>query len=493
MKAAQMGMSERCISESIWVPDMLGMNVLYTFPSMAQLQDFVQARIDPVIASSEYLYSRTGEVDRSLSKIGLKRFGKGHLYLRGSQNEKQIISVDSDMIVLDERDRFDQDNVPYIDKRLLASELKWRREISTPTIPGIGIHASYMASDQRVWQVPCHKCGHWQELDFFKHVDVDKKLFKCERCGSNDIDRLDNGRWVATNSDSEIHGYKINGLYNPMRSLEELIQEHERAQLDGYSSVQQFYNQVLGYPYEITGQTIKSEELDMCKKDYFIPATKYQKSQVYIGCDVGVEVLHVVVLEKRTDEIMRILWAGTVHKFFGPMDSLQRIIENYGARYVVIDKKPETSQVRKMVETYPGRVYAASYPNMKFSVKEYYIYDDINYEVRIDRTIALDYLISDIQNQRIELPNNIGSVEGFYDQLLSSVRVTERNKRTGADQARWVEKGADHFLHTLNYARIAQIRGVVGKALIDYYAKPETVALAPSLVDWIRVNGQRIG
>lgn len=492
MKAAQMGMSERGISESVWVPDVLGKNVLYTFPSMAQLQDFVQARIDPVIASSEYLYSRTSETDKSLSKIGLKRFGKGHLYLRGSQNEKQIISVDADMVILDERDRFDQDNVPYIDKRLLASDLRWRREISTPTIPGIGIHAAFTESDQRVWQVPCSECGHWQELDFFKNIDFEKRKLICVKCKSDKIDRLADGKWEITNPGPDVHGYKINGIYNPMRSIEELIKEYDKAQTEGYSSVQQFYNQVLGYPYEITGQSLGTEEVDACKRDFYMPTTKYQKNQVYLGCDVGVDQLHVCVVEKISDEKMRLLWAGTVRNFFGPMDSLERIVNMYGIKYGVIDKKPETSQVRKMVEMFPGRIYAAGYPNMKFSVKDYYIYDDVRYEVQIDRTISLDYLINDIQNQRIELPANVGMIDGFYDQLLSSVRVTDRNKKTGVDQARWVEKGADHYLHTLNYARIAQIRGVIGKALLDYYVKPEE-SLAPNLVDWIRVNGQRIG
>jgi len=47
-------------------------------------------------------------------------------------------------VILDERDRFEERNVPYIDKRMLASKLKWRREVSTPTLPGMGIHKAYL-------------------------------------------------------------------------------------------------------------------------------------------------------------------------------------------------------------------------------------------------------------------------------------------------------------------------------------------------------------
>lgn len=490
MKSSQMGLSERVISEAVWVAEQLGLNVLYTFPSMAQLQDFVQARLDPVIMASEYLWSRTETGDsKQVLKVGLKRFGKGHVYLRGSQNEKQIISVDADMVILDERDRFDSDNVPYIDKRLLASRLKWRREVSTPTLPNMGIHGAYLESDQRVWQLQCDKCKTWQELDFFTNVDFEKKEVVCKKCKTT-IDRLKSGRWHITKPENtEVHGYKINGLYNPMRTIPELIAEYEKAKFEGFSSLQQFYNQVLGYPYEISGQSLTNSEIDACIKNYHLP---YEESfkETYVGCDVGVDYLHVVVLLKLGEDRMRLIWANTVKKFFGPYDSLEAVIEKFKARYVVIDKKPETSQVRKMVEMFPGRIYAATYPNMKFDVKVYYVYDDIKYEVRIDRTVALDYLVSDIQNQRIELPSNIGMVDGFYDQLMAQVRVTERNKRTGVDSARWVEKGADHFLHTLNYARIAQIRGQVAKALLDYYVTPEK-GLTPSFIDWIRVNGRR--
>jgi len=61
------------------VAEQLGKVVLYVFPSMSQLQDFVQARIDPVIMSSDYLMSKTELGDQSVRKVGLKKFGKGYL------------------------------------------------------------------------------------------------------------------------------------------------------------------------------------------------------------------------------------------------------------------------------------------------------------------------------------------------------------------------------------------------------------------------------
>ena len=59
-KAAQMGISERLISEAVWVCDRKNKNVLFVFPTSAQLNDFVQARIEPVFNFSDYLSRITG-------------------------------------------------------------------------------------------------------------------------------------------------------------------------------------------------------------------------------------------------------------------------------------------------------------------------------------------------------------------------------------------------------------------------------------------------
>jgi len=102
------------------------------------------------------------------------------------------------------------------------------------------------------------------------------------------------------------------------------------------------------------------------------------------------------------------------------------------------------------------------------------MWDNIKYEVRLDRTISLDYVVSDIQNKVVELPRNIETVKGFYDQLRSLTRTTKKNKRTGEEVAFWVEtrQGTDHYFHALNFARMAQSRALTGKALLDYYGQP---------------------
>lgn len=494
-KPAQMGLSERMLSEAVWLPEQKGYNVLFTTPAQQQLQDFVQARLNPVLQFSDYLYERIESDDIKTQKLGLKKIGRGHIYFRGSQNAKQIITVDADCVYLDERDRFIEENVPYIDKRMNASDLKWRREVSTPTLPEWGVHKAYLESDRRVWEVKCEHCGTWQELDFFKNIDFKKGETICRHCNKW-LNRLADGRWRVTNPDSEIHGYKIPGLVNPKNGVSEILKKYKKAQESGFSAMQQFFNQTLGLPYEVEGQQLKINELEACRRDYMFPVAPNKVTNTYLGADIGSGTPHhLVVVEKIKKDKYRIVWAGTVNSFFGPQDSIEHVINKYNVKRAVVDKGPERSKVKELVEKFPGRVYAAIYPTMDFSVQEYVIWDDIKHEVRLDRTISLDYLIGNIQNQNIEFPKNIQLVEGFYKQLRSSTRIHEKT-RGGKEVSKWIEKGPDHFFHALNYARIAQLRGVVGEALLNYYGEPEDEkypgGLGPNIVDWLRINSQRI-
>lgn len=504
-KPAQCGISEHLISEAVWICDRLGKNVLFVFPTFTTLQDFVQARLNPVIEYSGYLSKITGNLSSSereeldlgvgdkVSKIGLKRIRDGFLYLRGSQNERQIITVDADAVFLDERDRFIQEHVPYIDKRLLHSDLKWRREASTPTAPGVGINEAYNESDQRVWMLTCKRCGLKQELSFFDNVDFEAKITVCKRCRTP-IDRLGDGEWVPQNPSSDIHGYRVNGLCNPKYTVAELVDTYYKAKVKGHSAMEQFYNQVLGLPYEVKGTAVLRSELKSCLGDYEMLS---QGEFCYGGCDVGRE-LHVIISRKEEGK-NRYIWIGTVKDFFGPVNSLEALIKSFKIKVFVVDAFPEKRKVKELIEAYPGKVYAAYYPSRKFSVQEYYKFDDFKNEVHIDRTIAMDYLVHDIQNNLIELPKNAQFVPDFFEQLVSPIRVTVTNPRTGMSEPFWEKRGADHYFHAAVYNRIATLKQVGGEALLETYRKQdeengkfELPTNILSLERWVRLHGKRI-
>ena len=492
IKAAQMGLSERLLSESVWICEQKGLVVLYVFPASSQLQDFTQARLDPIFQHSTYLNKVYQDSSDGVQKIELKKIGDGYLYFRGSQNQKQIISIDADVVFLDERDRFLEASVPFIDKRTLASKVRWRREASTPTKPGHGIHNSYRDSDQRVWQVKCPDCGLWQEIDFFKTIDHKTYEVKCvaEKC-DGDLKRLSDGRWEITKPEltNIRHGYKITGLMNPRITIKAIVDDYYKALNSSISEIEQFYNQTLGMPFHMEGQKLSVDDLDGCKREYSMPI---EMKGCYAGADVG-SVINIVVSHPYSEDKSRIVWAGTVNKFFGPTDSIEHIMEKFDIKMMVIDKFPETRKVKELIEKFPTRVYAAIYPTKNFTVDNYIMWDDPVREVKLDRTISLDYLVGEVQNQKVEFPKNINFVDNFYDQMCSSVRVTIKNERTGATIAKWIEEKPDHYFHAMNYDRIARTKAVAGQALVNYYKSTEQRPKTLTEVErWVRLNGQRI-
>jgi len=161
---------------------------------------------------------------------------------------------------------------------------------------------------------------------------------------------------------------------------------------------------------------------------------------------------------------------------------------------LVVDSRPEGRKVRELISMFPNRVYAAYYPTRKFDINDYYVFDELKSEVFVDRTISLDYLISEIQNEKVELPSNAAYIPVFYEQMTSSTRVTEVNPRTGQPEARWLEKGPDHYLHAANYNRLANLKGSVGQALLESY-KEEKDFPTQSIASWanlVRLKGIKI-
>src|SRR5207245_908211 len=157
MKSAQCGISAAAVSLALYAADRWNANVLYVLPTEALAETFSDTRVRRSIADSLYLSERLTDTDSK----GLKRLGEAYLYFVGSGSEAQALSVDADLLVLDEFDRLDMAQVPLFERRLNApTSLRLIRRFSNPSFPESGIHAAWLDSDQRRWLIPCPWCGH---------------------------------------------------------------------------------------------------------------------------------------------------------------------------------------------------------------------------------------------------------------------------------------------------------------------------------------------
>lgn len=449
-KSAQCGISEWLINGSFFLTDNKKLVGLYCFPAQSQLNAFSHARVETVIRQSEHLSEIVGEINN----VSLREIGKSHIYYRGMQEMKQIISVDADYLILDEVDNMRQDFIPIVEKRLGGSLHKIKKFVSTPTYPNYGINAKFKEGDQREWFIRCDRCGYWQYLDYFKNIDFKKGIYICKKC-KREINHLSKGKWVPRFRNREIHSYHISKLFSSRATIKELVKAFKDK-----AALQNFYNFELGLTFVIKGAKLQRDHLEAItsKSDYDIIYSGYRAC---MGIDVGVAFLNIYITQIE-EGIPKTLFVGTVKTF----EELDRYMNVYNVAMCVIDAQPETRESKKFAKRFSERVLLAYYPTMKMDI---YFKKETRDEVKIidiNRTLSLDYMYNDFFMKKIKLPKNIESVEDFYDQMMSLIRIKEVDKN-GNQFARYIEQGADHYAHARNYCRVAEtILGEIDSEMI---------------------------
>lgn len=443
-KGAQSGFTERMITEALWLVDQFIENALYLFPSSGTVSDLVQTRIDGPINNNKYLSNVSGRAKKTeakhADKVALKKMSKGFVFFRGSNSATQITSVPADAVFVDELDRMVQENVPYFNKRLQHSKRRWIRWASTPTIPNFGIDLKFQESDQHYCHLKCTHCGEDQVLDFFANVDQEKELLVCKKCRQQIVPWECEMKWIPNNPTSSIRGYHISQLYSPYLNIKEIIEESKKT---SEFEVMQFFNQILGLPYEPKGAKISDADLTACIRDYTIPY-KYEKMRTYMGIDVGT-LFHYSIIDDK-----RLIMAGTCKD----VDDLILIAKEYNAVCTVIDGAPEPRSSEKFARGAQGQNYLCWYTDTaNFKKGEWWQKDVL--KVNTGRTMSLDVSTNVIKQQLLELPKNLNDYPDFKNHLRNLIRIIRENKH-GDKIAEYLKTGEDHFRHTLNYAVLAR-------------------------------------
>jgi len=468
-KAAQMGASEYAVSYALQAADERMATVLYIFPTDTHVSDFSSARIGPAIEASAYLESIVVEGGaeggkRGADRVTLKRIRDRFIYLRGGQvkvngQAPQLKSIDADVIILDEVDEIDPRAPSIAEKRLGHSKIAEQRWISTPTYPGVGIHAKWMETDQREWHVRCEACRELQPLtlallvrewdDLGRPTGWNKGL-ECRKCGKT-LNRLGRGVWVPAYPGRKIAGYHLTKLFSPTANLETLVLA---LQTTDETKRRETYNQDLGEPYTPRGGQITDEVLDECRRDYGHGPVKGEATVA--GVDVN-KLLNVVIRGPRDTESGERpqRWAGEVDSF----EELGRLFKRFTVTRAVIDALPETRKAREFQDSYKrGQIWLAYYVNQKIGTKRS---DPAQWDieqgvVNLDRTRVLDMTFARFYEQENTLPGYARDVRDYYSHLKAPVRTLEKDAR-GQMTANYVEASADHFAHSEAYLVVASM------------------------------------
>lgn len=464
-KCAQVGLTTlqiRLILAFLATHDYL--KACYALPTAAFAREFTQSRLDPTIEGSP---SIAGIISNDTDNTSIKKIGTCFLIMRGTSGTTSAISVDLDLIIVDERDFCDQSVLSSFESRLQHSELKLRRDFSTPTLPGYGVSALYEESSQGVRLVKHDKCGEWVELTFYNDVvlpgfdqgladfraehlplvDTTKAWYKCSHCGKEitEANLADPGKraWVHRHPDHFRHGFQVAPWdvvrYNKLPDILSSIRKYTYAD---------FVNFRLGLDYESAENSFM---LSVVQRNAVVNPVTLQEMlmggyyNLYIGVDLG-KVAHVVV-GIGTPTGMDILCAEQVAvSKLEDVDLGKFLVKLFravrGVR-MVSDAMPDYSVAMYLASVNCGYgAYYGSNPTL-----DIYAWDEGKGIVKIDRDSHFDDLAGAVNAGRVRFPVGCSLMQSHLGVMKKAQVETSKGR-----VEKWVSTSSeDHFAHALGY------------------------------------------
>lgn len=226
----------------------------------------------------------------------MKDFPGGQMFFGWSSSEDALRSSPIRIVLADEFGAWEADVEGYGDPFDLAcartDTFARKKRIALGT-PGRGencrVFQKYNLGDQRVYKVPCPKCGCLIELKFDNLVwDKDENgeyvfesaRMRCPECHEDFSESWKDeimplGQWVPQNPNGEFPSYRINALYSPLgwfswKKMAKLFVAAERAAKQGdKTKLIAFCNNYLGEPFiDKEEEKIESNGLLVRKEEY---------------------------------------------------------------------------------------------------------------------------------------------------------------------------------------------------------------------------------
>ncbi len=446
-KAAQIGGTVWAVLKAFHAC-VMGLNVMYFFPTRTDVLEFSKARVGPLIADNLFISRLMTDTDTA----GLKRIGSAYLYLRGMQSTVGMKSVPADMLVFDELDEATPEAKSLAKERLGHSDYKRVVELSNPSLPNYGIDEAFQLSDQRHWTIRCESCGTWTALDrefparLGQEVPIIRKrkdgehYYACLKCG--DELEVGNGEWVADFPDRKVHGYRISQLHSSKVDPGEILQEYRQTRFP-----ERFYNLKIGLAWADRQNRLDEAAVLVCCGEHGIEEESQWRCTM--GVDTGKE-LHVVISRFPPDKYDEriVVYIGT-HQDYSELDVL---MEQFQVGRCVIDALPEIHATRAFANRHYGRVFLNYFIE---SQRGSYSWDDKEHLVRENRTEALDASRQVIRDRKVVLPRAGRLMQEFASHLAADVKQLVEDEETGAQSYRYVRTGTNHYSMAFTYDCIA--------------------------------------
>lgn len=513
-KSRQCGATENEVRERLWFGDQHPYTKqVYVFPTFSQVADFSKTRMEEVMKDSPYVKSRMGIDPASgkkkpgedpVSNVQLRRIGNSWIFFRSGHSQKAGEGIDCDCVTFDEIDRMHPMVQIAFNETLASSAYGWRRDVSTPSLPGVGVNASFAKSDQRHWIMRCPHCGNYFDLihEFPKNVidlpkghnlhltnywleEDDTHAYICTKCKNlvSDETRVKGVYHPFYPGNKNIRGYQVSQLMCAWISATQLMRKREDYKLE-----QLFMNYVIGLPY--LGDNIMLTEADIwrCVDRSITNPYDYRRSEVCIGGDWGNESWGVAGMNLDDQRVMLMdIWhiadnmaqADTDGRRDNPhIRVTANKIRQWNVQKTVFDAGYGKDKNWELMQTFPGRIFSCFYPSL--STDHTRNVDDQWHEndskVNVDRTNVLMIMAKMFRDRRVVIPNWVAANPMFpvFIKHLTNIVVIrdieedEKTKKEVITTRIGTLPGGDHFAHASSYLMIC-LRSLKLKGTSEFF------------------------
>jgi hypothetical protein len=465
-KPSQMGISEYALVILFEGLD-AGNSVFYVLPKAGIRNMFVKTRVNATLEASPYYTNMMGK-DKAGS-VMVKKFKKADVAFVGAQKDTDMISFVADILIIDEFNFCNKQQLKHARKRLGHSGKKIEKNISTPTVKGVGVDVKLKTTDHKHWFQTCTHCGERQIIDFFKNIvhDDEGEMIGmsnirndvgvwCVKCGK-EIDRLGDGEYVQKyqTNDKDVSGIQIPAFASPMKSVKEIWDEYRDARFNSYQ-LQLWYNNDIGLSYTAEGANLSLAVLDECTADYKLGDVTYGLGEIVTaGIDVGT-FFHIRISKNIGDGDRQAMYIGKIRVQGGGKQELIELLKTFGVTAAVIDAAPERNLVAEIKEALEEVVWSCEYSSSD-KTKNEMLLDDTTKVVSVNRTWSLDAMVAQVKRRKLYLPGDAPVVMNgeYYEQMMAPTRMLIKNEK-GEERYVWEEGSQeDHMFHAENYDYIA--------------------------------------
>lgn len=433
MKGAQVGMSTCQILKNHFDAKKYELDIIYTLPTDGDVNTFVGGKVNRIIANNPCMLEDVADKD----SIHQKQIGLSMEYFRGTWTKKAAIMVTADRLTHDEKDSSKLDIITDYQARLQHSKHKQTHTFSHPSLPETGVHADWLASDQKHWFIKCPSCAHWQFLSWDTtdptkmSIDFERRAFICKKCKRilPEYARR-NGQWVAKYNDRKISGYWVPLLIAPWMSAGELIDKFRHPD----TTPEFWWTKVLGLPY--ADATSK-----LTRKNFFQNLSGKQWSagsdeRIVIGIDTGLRLDYVMGNKKG------LFFQGDCESY-GELDGHMK---RWPRAIAMIDAGGDLIGSRAFAERWPGRVILVYFGGDR---KKNEIFNwgkgDETGAVVVDRNRGIQLVVDEFTNKLIPVH---GTEADWYEYWvdwnnLSKIKVLDPDTNV-VKGYKWVRSGRDH-------------------------------------------------